>query len=157
MTPATTKRIDVSRGECTNQVDAMIKEFTKPAYQDFATKARVDLPSIKALDHAAREVLVNRLIVFVTMHELGHATGAAHHAVDAYMKEPPVPAGSPDKWAWKYFWTGDASCPMRYWHMDPDKTNILKFLAGQWKLTAPPDGGQWAFCEAEDWPHMKLK
>jgi len=92
---------------------------------------------------AMKEQLVQELIVFTVMHELGHAAGARHHQIDA-------PNGNNG--------AGLATCPMQYWNFQhPD--NIVKFIAFVFDpSTGSADGKPYHFCESNDndFPGMRL-
>lgn len=97
---------------------------------------------------AHRAELEQELIAWTVMHELGHATGARHHAIDDYVSDKITDQA-------KAYGSGDAACPMRYWN-DADPITVAMFLSGHWNLLdSDPDGAPWKFC-SEDWPDMRL-
>lgn len=109
------------------------------------THATIDRAAIARLAEKQEEALIKELVVFNVMHELGHATGAAHHGLLVYLNTKASDQAG----------TGDPTCPMHYWHMDADLQPYLDFLAGKWDLTTAPGGKPWRFCD-ENRPQMRF-
>jgi hypothetical protein len=174
-TPQETEWINVSRANCERLVRDIYNAMNAPTRGDVqrtARNAHIDMALVKSYGDpsdakSAFQTLAGQVIAFTTMHELGHATGALHHAMDALKIAPD------DDPEWKYSRSGNRSCPMRYWHWDDDATGKLRFLIGQWDPSiSAPDGGEWKFCSAnspnpdlgmgagfknDDWGNMRLK
>jgi hypothetical protein len=157
MTPQDTEWVNVSRKMSDKFVGDILYAMTDPTRGnviDAAARAGIDLAKMAANAKASRPLLVREVIVFTTMHELGHATGGVHHAVKAFLA---TPNGTKED---SYYSSGDKSCPMRYWPEDADPTGKLLFLNGQWfPSTNAPGGAPWRFCTDvdDDWGHMRLK
>ena len=107
--------------------------------------------------------LVNQLMTFVIMHELGHAIGGRHHELQRFLKyqfvgaTPEAQKADGQRMQEECYSSGDHACIMRYWHYDDDQSEVLLFLAGAWDPKTPLDGGNWIFCEAEDKPFLHIK
>ncbi|MCX5747612.1 MAG: hypothetical protein NT062_34535, partial [Proteobacteria bacterium] len=84
--------------------------------------------------------LERRFTRFTLIHELGHAAGLYHHGA----------LTDPDNEA-----HGDATCPMRYWHMGDNYLPVADFVGGKWDLTTAPDKTPWKWC-AENTPQLRL-
>jgi len=119
----------------------------------------VDYDAVGQTIVARKAELINQLIVFSVAHELGHATGARHHAVDSYaLFTQTHSSDSPEAQAEqaRCYSSGDHNCLMRYWNYDDDWSELVLFYSGKWNLLTPSTGGRWAFCD-QDLPNMHIK
>lgn len=154
--PATCSGVIVSRMAAQAQLETWahwmppLSNTVPPSFVRAAATLGLNLNTVGSGLPGRQAALVNELIVFTTMHELGHATGGRHHGVDS-MTDNTTEDEKNALWS-----DGDKACPMRYWHLTADHIELLKFLAGQWDLKTPADGGQWKFCR-DDWPNMRIK
>lgn len=165
--PMSTKAVLVRRQACQNQVQTFIGWATAtPPIQSFINTAKTQGLDIKSVAQAAlmnQGTLVEQLIGFVTLHELGHATGAAHHGLEllaGYQNHTiPLPPGKTmAELQTQYAQSGSTNCPMFYWQAGIKITfnPVLLFLASKWNPVMNSSTGAWAFC-SDDWPEMSLK
>ena len=162
--PGNTRMLNVSRFACDSVVSSMTKWLSlvplPETVQTGLAKLGLDASKVGRSALANHEQLVREMIVFVTMHEMGHATGGRHHHVEDVVRgqiDNENDPFFPDDLEQATYSSGDHSCPMRYWHFGSDKTDTLLFLSGRWDPSAgAPGGGAWKFC-ADDWPQMSLK
>jgi len=163
--PADDAVVIISRDACTNQIESWAKEFPPFVAKDKIYKswplasASTGIPLDGLGDYITQHApeLVNKLIVFCTMHELGHATGGRHHGLDDYLVVPgPLTDEQNGALQSKYYGGGDETCPMRYWHYPIDQSTTLSFISGKWDLTNALDGTPWKFC-SEELKNMRIK
>ena len=166
-TPETTEFVNVSREAMVGEVNRWQEELsTVPVDQKYVAAAaalHLDIGTIlKTLSSRSPE-LVSRFIIFVTLHELGHAVGAMHHGAftagfmfDNLTSDDLKNEGVINR-AEQLFTGGSPSCPMRYWQEDKDARWVISFLAGTWDPSSGTlEGGQWKFC-TDDWPNISIK
>ena len=154
--PDTVDHINVSRAANTHQVDGYYGIMQNPNYQDVVDTIRrlhLDRAAVLKAIPNNRKNLIEEMIEFTTMHELGHATGGLHHSLLEAK-------GAPNDFAAMTIEShGDVYCPMRYWQFGPIE-EWISFMAGTWiPLNAPYAGGAWKFCTAPDadGPNLRLR
>lgn len=163
--PSTTQAVVIERQNCQTQVQTFIG-WTSPPIGSFANTAKtqgINLTTVKQTATASLQSLVQQLMEFAVMHELGHATGAAHHGVEmlaAYdSHQIPLPPGKTyQDMQTQLAQSGSTNCPMFYWQggINIKFNPVLMYLAGKWNPVMNSSTGAWAFCSA-DWPEMSLK
>ncbi|BDI33635.1 hypothetical protein CCAX7_56860 [Capsulimonas corticalis] len=175
--PVTTDAINISRPKNTEEVFNWTGRFPPrqpanaptPRIKAACIAMGIDFASIGDTITARNPELVNQLMVFSVAHELGHATGARHHAVDSYVlflnshpntgpKGDPTPAeaAAAETEMAECYSSGDHNCLMRYWNYDNDLSELVSFYAGRWHLTTASTGNPWTFCP-DDLMYMHLK
>jgi len=164
--PRTTAYLIVNREKCGGMVDGLghrLPPFIDMPdvgfkWKEAATSTGIAIDTMGYYVAQHKKELVDKLMVFTTMHELGHSVGGRHHGVDQYMaidtsgmskeQDADLKAG--------FFSSGSKNCPMRYWNMTQDLDERLKYMADQWDLTTAADDTPWKFCP-DDTKNMRLK
>jgi hypothetical protein len=156
--------INLSRNACQTCVESFVRDLPQfrngrpvwPAFVEAANKTGLNLTTIGDTVEARTPTLVNQLIIFCTMHELGHALGGRHHGLDEYLAAPVHSDAENSELQTKFYGGGVPTCPMRYWHYAKDQSEVVRFLAGQWDLMTASDGTDWRFCP-DDQPNFRIK
>ncbi|HEY3329523.1 MAG TPA: hypothetical protein VGK19_05840 [Capsulimonadaceae bacterium] len=162
--PVLDDSINLSRNACQNQVESWVRNLPQfgPAghvprsFTEAAAATGISLESIGETIQARTPTLVNELIIFCTMHELGHSVGGRHHGLEQYLRANPANDDENYRLQSQFYGGGDPTCPMRYWHFPADQSDVIRFIAGQWDLMSAPGGGDWTFCP-EDRLNMRIK
>ena len=166
-TPETTQFINISREAIQGQVEIWRQELDQvpalEAYVSAATQLNVNLDSVRKTLPSRESELVDKMVIFVTAHELGHATGGMHHnasqvtALHQNLRKEPGNDAKVFDATDRLLSGGSKSWPLRYWKYDPDYRWLVLFLADKWDpRSGTASGGQWKFC-ADDWPNMSIK
>ncbi|HLK88670.1 MAG TPA: hypothetical protein VKZ18_02180 [Polyangia bacterium] len=154
LNPDTVQKIDISPNVVRGFIQSSRLRFDPAKVSDDVRKAardlHIDLEDVfKGRGDTQR--LYDRMVVFCTLHELGHATGARHHSADIWNEiyeqygEKAAEARSEALWS-----AGATTCPMRYWQDTDALMETLRMLAELWDPSAgPAEGGSWEFCEQE--------
>jgi len=123
---------------------------TRKAWDDLHAAGKIsdDFPAIAKYMSANESTLIDQLMEFSVMHEMGHATGVQHHHLADAL-------AGPEGQETTFFAMGNADCPTRYWGDDLD-LSLLEF-DGKWNVTNAPDGTEWKFCDDECVPEFHLK
>jgi hypothetical protein len=156
--------INLSRNACQTCVEGWVRDLPQfrngrpvwPPFVEAANSTGLNLTTIGDTVEGRTPTLVNQMIVFCTMHELGHALGGRHHGLDEYLATPVHNDAENAELQSRFYGGGVTTCPMRYWHYPHDQSDVIRFLAGQWDLMTAPDGTDWKFCP-DDQPNFRIK